>query len=186
MRKLRTFSIILTLFLISGCTLIAPNYSPDYSVLDTLKRQKVSKIAVEPVEPKDPEAKVNKITLRGTTLASQSGTYSKYLEDAIKSDLIDANLFDPNSLLRLSALLLNNDIDVTGFSNGFGTIEVKFSLNRNGSKVFDKTIYEKTSFESSFVGAIAIPKGQNEYPNLVRALLKKLYTDKEFINALQN
>jgi hypothetical protein len=184
MRALQIVAVIL-IMLTCGCTLIAPSYSPDYSSLDTLKRQNISKIAVEPVEPKDPEATVNTITLRGHTLKSPSGTYSKYLEDAIKSDLIDANLLDPNSLLRLSTLLIINDIDVSGFSTGFGTIEAKFSIVRNDKILFDKKIYEKTRFESSFIGNIAIPKGQNEYPNLVRALLKKLYSDKEFINAIQ-
>ena len=187
MRFSLAFTIILTLNVFtSGCTLIAPSYSPDYTSLDSLKRQKVSKIAVEPVEPKSPDAKVNNITLRGSTLAPPSGTYTKYLEDAIISDLKDANLLDQNSLLRLSVLLINNDIDVTGFSTGFGTIEAKFSITKNSTSIFEKTIYEKTRFESSFVGAIAIPNGQNEYPNLVRSLLKKLYTDKEIINALQN
>jgi hypothetical protein len=180
--------LMLILFaLTSGCaTFVAPTYSPDYSALDSLKRQKISKIAIEPVEPKGQTEKVNKITLRGATLASPSGTFAQYLEDAIKSDLIDANLLDPNSFFRLFVFLLNNNIDVAGFSTGYGTIEANFKINRNGTVVFDKRIAAKTEFESSFAGAVAIPKGQNEYPNLVRILLKKLYTDKDFINVLQN
>jgi len=172
--------------LTSGCTIMAPSYTPDYSALDSLKRQKVSKVATVTVEPKDPIERVNNITLRGSTLASPSGSYAKYLEDAIKSDLTDAKLLDSNSLLKLSAILLTNDINVAGFGTGYGTIEAKFNIYRNETVVFDKKINAETEFESSFAGAVAIPKGQNEYPNLVRALLKKLYTDKEFINALQN
>jgi hypothetical protein len=118
-------------------------------------------------------------------LKSPSGSYAKYLEDAIKSDLTDANLLDQTSLFQLSALLLYNDIDISGFSNGIGKIEAKFSMNRSGNTVFDKSIATDTRFESSFVGAVAIPKGQSEYPNLVRALLIKLYTDQEFLNALR-
>lgn len=173
------------ILLTTGCTIMAPSYMPDYTALDSLKRQKVSKMAIAQVEPKDPTAKVNNITLRGSPLASPSGSYAQYLEDAIKSDLTEINLFDPNSLFRLSAFLLNNDINVGGFSTGYGTIEAKFSITRNGAAKFDKTIAAETQFESSFAGAVAIPKGQIEYPYLVRALLKKLYTDKEFINALQ-
>jgi hypothetical protein len=165
---------------------MAPSYTPDYSALDSLKRQKVSKVATVTVEPKDPNERVNNITLRGSTLASHSGNFAKYLEDAIKSDLTDANLLDSSSLFKLSAILLTNDINVAGFGTGYGTIEAKFSIYRNETSVFDKKINVETEFESSFAGAVAIPKGQNEYPNLVRALLKKLYLDKEFINALQN
>jgi len=187
MRKIRAVAIMFTLaVLVNGCTIIAPSYTPDYSALDSLKRQKVSKVANVTVEPKDPNEKVNNITLRGSTLASPSGSYAKYLEDAIRSDLTDANLLDPNSLFKLSSLLITNDINVAGFGTGYGTIAARFSIHRDGAVVFDKIITAETEFESSFVGAVAIPRGQNEYPNLVRVLLKKLYTDKELINALHN
>lgn len=188
MKRIRIAVFMLTLIMLTtGCaTYMAPSYTPDYPALDNLKRQKVPKIAIESVEPKNPNETVNKITLRGAMLASASGSYAQYLEDAIKSDFIDANLLDQNSLLRLSAFLLNNNIDISGFSTGYGKIEAKFSINRNGAAVFVKKIAAETEFESSFAGAVAIPKGQNEYPNLVRELLKKLYTDKEFLNVLQN
>jgi hypothetical protein len=186
MKKLSITAIMIaSMLLTSGCTFMAPSYTPDYSALDSLKRQKVSTIAVEPVEPKDPDAKVNNISLRGSTLKSPSGSYAKYLEDAIISDLTDAKLLDQNSLFRLSVWLLKNDIDVSSFSNGYGVIEARFNVNRDGVSVFNKRIAEQTVFESSIAGAVAIPKGQGEYPNLVRALLKKLYTDREFIDALK-
>jgi len=188
MTKIRIVALMFSLaVLTNGCaTFIAPSYAPDYSVLDSLKRQKVSKVASVTVEPKDPNEKVNNITLRGATLASPSGSYAKYLEDAIKSDLIDANLIDSNSLFKLSAFLLTNDINVAGFDTGNGNIEAQFSIYRNGTAIFDKKISTEIEFESSFFGNVAVLKGQNEYQNLVRALLKKLYSDKEFINALQN
>jgi len=171
----------------SGCaTITAPSYSPDYSVLDSIKRQKLSKLAIGSVEPKNPSDKVNSISLRGAALVSPSGSYAKYLEDALISDLAEARILDQNSLSQLSLYLLNNNIDIAGFSSGYGTIEALFSIKRGAVTLFNKTITAKTEFESSFAGAVALPKGQNEYPNLVRALLKKLYTDKEFINVLQN
>lgn len=185
MKRITVAAFCTLLLMITGCTIMAPSYTPDYTAVDALKRRNISKIAIEMVEPKDPNSKVNKITLRGGFLASPSGNYAQYLEDALKSDLSDANLLDQNSLLRLSAFLLNNDINVAGFNTGYGTIEARFSINRNGVALFDKTIAAETEFDSSFAAAVAVPKGQNEYPNLVRALLRKLYTDKEFINVLQ-
>ncbi|PLC48420.1 hypothetical protein CR159_17950 [Pollutimonas subterranea] len=38
---------------------------------------------------------------------------------------------------------------------------------------------------SSFAGAVAIPKGQSEYPNLVRVLLQKVYEEPAFIDAVK-
>ncbi len=183
----KTLMVILSalIALTTGCTIMAPSYTPSYTVLDALKRQHLRNIAIAQVDPKDPNAGVNKISLRGSKLTSTSGSYAQYLEDAIKSDLIEAMMLDPNSTFRLSATLLKNDIDVSGFITGTGTIEAKFSINREGITLFDKTVAAETQFESSFVGAIAIPKAQIEYPNLVRALLTKLYTDKEFVHVLQ-
>jgi len=177
---------VVLLTLICGCTLMAPGYTPDYSVLDSLKRQKLTKIAVEPVSPKDADATVNKISLRGiNSLVSPSESFAKYLEDAIISDLTDVNLLDQNSSLRLTVMLLKNDLDLSNFSYGYGSIQAQFGLNRDGVVLFNKKIAEQTRFESSFVGAVAIPKAQSEYPNLVRALLKALYSDQEFIDALR-
>ena len=184
MKKLLITAIMIaSMLLTSGCTFMAPSYTPDYSALDSFKRQKLSKIALEPVEPKDLNAKVNNISLRGSTLLSPSGSYAQYLEDAIKSHFTDANILDQNSLVTNSFTPKKMTL-MSSFSNGYGIIEAKFNVNRDGIAVFNKRIAEQTVFESSIAGAVAIPKGQGEYPNLVRALLKKLYADKEFINAL--
>jgi len=185
----------LVLLLTSGCIyipLVAATYVPCNSALDSLKRQNVSRLAVEPVEPTDPNEQVNKITLLGQPLISPAGipgSYAKYLEDALKSDLAVADLLDPDSLLRLSAYLLKNDIN-PGFgwigSTGHGIIKAKFNINRNGKTLFDKTIDVETDFESHIVGAISRQNAQKLYPYLVRALLEKSYSDPEFIKALQN
>ena len=171
--------------LAAGCTLVAPSYTPDYSSLDTLKRQHLSKLAVGPFEPKDPGAGVNSIGLRGSALKSPSGSFAQYLEDAVIADLRDINLLDNNATLKLTGLLLTNDIDISGFSIGSGLISAEFTLTRDGATVFSKQIDARTRFESSFAGAIAIPKAQIEYPVLVRALLNELYSDRDFIRALQ-
>lgn len=185
MRRLAAFApLLLLLVLASGCTLMTPSYAPDYAALDQLKKQELQKVAVDTVMPIDPSAKVNKVTLRGSKLVPTTGNYARYLEDAIKSDFFEVNMLDQQSPTRLKVLLLQNDIDISGFAKGYGTIEAQFSVTRNNSMVFDKTIAAKTEFPSSFMGNTAIPRGQIEYPNLVQALLKNLYTDKEFLHAL--
>ena len=64
MFRAMTYLIIVISALVSGCaSLVAPNYSADYAVLDSLKRTGLSKVAVGKVQPEDATAKVNKITL---------------------------------------------------------------------------------------------------------------------------
>lgn len=172
--------------LTTGCaSLVAPTYSPDYPSLDRLKAGQLEKVAVGTFQPQDPQAPVNKITLRGSSLATSQGTFAQYLESAMRSDLTELRLLDPDAQTRIDATLLKNDIDISGFSTGTGVISVALTVSKRGTKVLEKTYTANTQFESSFAGAVAIPKGMNEYPTLVRTLLQTIYTDTAFINAIQ-
>ena len=178
--------VVATAILVSGCaSLTAPTYSPHYETIDRLKKINIERMSVGEVQPRDPNASVNKITLRGSMLTSPSGTFANYLENAIRSDLMEMGFYDPTSTTRVDATILKNDIDVSGFGTGYGTMEVKLTINKKGTLAFDKVYLVNTQFESSFAGAVAIPKGQNEYPNLVRAFLKKVYVDPAFVEAVK-
>lgn len=172
--------------LAAGCmSLKVPPYSPSYEFIDGLKGKSVEKIAVSEVQPRDPNSPINKITLRGSSLSVQDGTFASYLEDAIKSDLREIGILDQNSIIKLDAKLLKNDIDVSGLSTGIGVMEVNITIRRDANVIFDRLYSVQTTFQSSFAGAVAIPKGQNEYPVLVRTLLEKIYADPEFFNAIR-
>lgn len=181
--KKYNFFIVFLLFFLSACSVKAPLYSSDYSSLDILSSYNLKKISVATVEPSDPKAGVNKIKLRSSTMIAQQGTFSAYLEDALKADLIDAKLFDQSSEIKLYATIIKNDIKLP-IKDGRGVMEVNFILKDN-REIYNKLILVTTNFESFFGGTFAIPKGMQEYPNLVRALIKKLFLDKEFINALK-
>lgn len=170
---------------LSGCALGVPNYSPRYEVIDQLKTKSIGKLAVGDFQPSDPRADVNHITLRGSPLSPENGTFSDYLENALRSDLTEIGVYDPAAGIRLDATLLKNDIDVSGFSTGTGVLEVRLSVSKQSKVTFEKTYTANTQFDSSFVGAVAIPKGQAEYPNLVRTLLQQVYLDATFINAVK-
>jgi hypothetical protein len=162
----------------------APAYSPDYAALDQLKAAKPSTIAVVKVQPTDPNAPVNRISLRGTRLDSPSGTFAKYLEDAIVRDLKEVSAYDAKSRTRLDARILENDVSVGNISTGSGVMTVEIEVTREGVQRLKKTYKANISFESSFAGMVAIPAGQTAYPTLVRALLGKVYTDPQFAAAI--
>lgn len=172
--------------LVVGCmSYQVPPYSPSYEFIDGLKGKNLEKIAVSEVQPRDPNSPVNRITLRGSWLLVQDGTFATYFESALKSDLNEIGIFDQNSTIRLDAKILKNDIDVSGFSTGIGTIDINITIRRDGKSTFDKLYSAQTTFQSSFAGAVAVPKGQNEYPVLVRTLLEKIFADPEFFNAIK-
>ncbi len=170
---------------LSGCALNVPSYSPRYETLDQLKKKPIDKLAVGNFQPSDPKAEVNHITLRGSPLSPENSTFAAYLENALRTDLKEVGVYDPASGTRLDATLLKNDIDVSGFSTGTGVMEVRLSVSRQSIVSFEKIYTANTQFDSSFVGAVAIPKGQAEYPNLVRTLLQQIYLDAAFIEAVK-
>lgn len=171
---------------VSGCaSFTAQPYTPSYETIDSIKKMDIEKLSIGKIGPSDPNAPVNRITLRGATLSSPSGTFASYLENAIRSDLTEMGFFDAASTSRIDATILKNDIDVSGISVGYGELEISLSIFKKGRLAFEKNYSVKTQFESSFAGAVATLKGQNEYPNLVRALLQKIYSDPEFIKAVK-
>ncbi|MEQ1661814.1 MAG: hypothetical protein ABL877_03880 [Thiobacillus sp.] len=184
MQRLTLGALILAATL-SGCALNVPSYSPRYEVIDQLKKKSINKLSVGDFQPVDPKADVNRITLRGSPLQPESGTYADYLENALRSDLSEIGVYDPASGTRLDATLLKNDIDVSGFSTATGVISVRLNVSQQSKQVFEKIYMANIQFDSSFVGAVAIPRGQAEYPNLVRTLLQQIYLDSAFIEAVK-
>jgi hypothetical protein len=113
------------------------------------------------------------------------GSFSNYLAEAIKQELALAGKLKESADIEVSGVLLKNDIDVSGLSVGIGEIEARFIVKKNGISQYEAVKSVKTRFESSFMGAVAVPKGQQEYPNLVRALVGELLQDSLFVKALK-
>lgn len=185
MRALLATAAVCFSFLAGGCaSFTAPPYSADYPALDALKRNSAGKVNVGKGQPESSEDAVNKITLRGAPLRAEGTTFAGYVAQAMASDLKQIGLFDLASSRKIDLFLLKNDIDISGISEGQGVIEVRLTITDAERVVFQKNYAAQTKFASAFSGATAIPIGQAEYPNLVRALLADIYRDSNFIRAL--
>lgn len=185
MRALLATVAVFFSFLAGGCaSYIAPPYSADYPALDTLKRSSAGKVNVGKGQPESPQETVNKISLRGSSLRAEGSTFAEYIAQAMASDLKQVGLLDLTSSRKIDLFLLKNDIDISGISEGRGTIEVRLTITDAERIVFQKNYAAQTKFASAFSGATAIPMGQAEYPNLVRALLADIYRDSNFVRAL--
>lgn len=170
----------------TGCAQMqAPPYSADYEALDRLKAGKPGAVMVGTVQPTDPEHRVNQISLRGAGMRSPSGTFAQYLEDALIRDLKEISAFAPDAKTRLNATIVNNDVSVGNISTGTGTMEVALVVMRDGQQRLSKTYKANISFESGFAAFIAVPAGQAAYPQLVRALLREIYSDPQFVAAIR-
>ncbi|BBB25983.1 hypothetical protein [Amphritea japonica] len=185
MNSFRLLLISALVLLMTGCgTLKAPAYSPDYQTLDSLKNNKLVNVSVAQVEPRDPKHEVNKIALRAMSLVAEQGSFSAYLESALIEDLSQMGIYQADSDIQISVVLVENNIDISSFSTGAGKMVINLEVVKLGKSTFQKEYVAKTGFESSFAGAVAIPKAQTEYPFLVRAVLKQVYSDSAFIKEL--
>lgn len=182
---MKTAKIITTLgmvYVIAACSIPAPRYEPSYDNVKLLKGSGPVRI----VDFKGATPKVGKITLRGNTLKSP---YEKdmvhYLQTALQSEFEKAGLLSETSSKSVTAVVTENLIDTSGFSVANGKITATFKVLDSSRQIYEKTVTVSDEWESSFVGAIAIPRAAAAYPALAKELFNKLYSDKKFIAALK-
>lgn len=179
-----TLGMLAAALLAAGCAqLAAPPYAADYEALDRLEATQPGMVALARVQPTEAADKVNSLALRRARLVSPSGTFSQYLQDAMRRDLSDISVYDPKAPTRIAARILVNELDL-GVVNGTGRMEVDVVVTRAGVERLHKTYRGELAFDSSYANIVAVPAGQAAYPRLVRALLREMYADPQFIAAI--
>lgn len=167
---------------IAACTVPAPRYEPSYDNVQLLKGGGPVKI----VDFKSGMPKVGKITLRGSSLKSP---YEKdmvhYLQAALQSEFEKAGLLSQASTKSVTAVVTENSIDASGASVGRGKISATFKVLDSERQIYEKAVTVADEWESSFIGAIAIPRAAAAYPALAKELFNTLYSDRQFVGALK-
>ena len=184
-KQLLLIASIVSVLGLSACSTPAPPYAVSIPNVQTLKNATTSGIAVGEFTAQASAANNESISIRGNPMVSAQGTFSKYLQSALVQELTEARLLDPKSNVQIAAVLLKNDISAAGFITASAEIEARFSVTNSGTVTFDKVKRATVEWDSNFLGAIAIPRAQQNYPGLVMALLKELYADKDFATALK-
>ena len=169
---------------ISACSINAPKYTPSNENINILQDVTTKKISVGKFNESSP--KVNSLSMRGSSLVSPyNESYSVYLTKALEEELKLAGIWDQNSGINVSGTLVDNELDVSSFSIGTASITVKFIVKRNNKVIYNKQVTANHKWESSFIGAVAIPAGQNNYHVVVQKLFTNLFKDKQFIAAVK-
>ena len=184
MKNTNIITAIAVSFVLSACSMQAPPYQASIENVQTIKQAKVVKASVGKF---DSNKNLESISLRGSRMYSPvGGSYGDYLSKAIEEELKLANVWTPASATVISGEMISNDIDVSGFSTGNGEASAKFVVTKEGKVIFEKVISAHHEFESSFIGAVAIPNGQSNYVNLIQKLIKNLFEDDSFISAIKS
>jgi hypothetical protein len=125
------------------------------------------------------------VSVRGSSLKSPSAdSFSAYLKDALIQDLRSAGKYDAAAATAISGQLAQNELNAAGVSKADATVAARFVVTRNGTSVFEKLVTAAHEWDSSFMGAIAIPEAINQYTQMYARLLDKLFADEEFKKAV--
>jgi hypothetical protein len=184
--RLKIAFCLLSTMVLTACGTVSPNYAPSIANVESFKKSGIASAKVGVVSVANTKSGATSITIRAATMASSvAPNYGAYLAAAMKQELDMAKLYDEKSTLEITGDMIKNDIAGMGITTASGEMEVRFMVKSNGAVRFDKVKAVTHSWESSFVGAIAIPKAQGEYPTMVQKLISALIADPEFIQALK-
>lgn len=185
-RTITLVAAVAALAAMTGCATKAPPYQPSIDNVNVLKKAGASTASVGGFTSAPGAPGALGISLRAADMTPPNGgNYAQYLEEAMKIELDLAKRLDPKANIAISAVLVKNIINAGGISTNNGEIEARFVVRRDGEVRFEKTKRSTAEWESSFVGAVAIPKAIQQYPLLVQSLLGSLYADPEFQAAIR-
>jgi len=185
----RLFSVAVAaaaLALMTGCATKAPPYQPSIDNVNTLKKTgaSVAGVGTFGTQPGAPGA--TSIQVRASEMTPPAGgAYAQYIEEALKTELELSKRLDPKANVVITGVLLKNVINAGGMSTNNGEIEARFVVRRDGQVRYEKTKRATSEWESSFAGAVAIPKAVQQYPVLVQLLLGQLFADADFQAAIR-
>lgn len=166
--------------------MVAPQYTASLKNVQSLKDSGNGKAKIGIFTSANEPGNSNPISMRGTSLASPyQESYANYIAEALKQELSLAQKLAPDAQTEISGVLLKNDINVSGFSLGYATVEARFVVKQGGQVKYDQVKTVKHEFPSSFAAAVALPRAVQEYSVAVQKLLELLYTDKAFVETLQ-
>ncbi|HAT32915.1 MAG TPA: hypothetical protein DCW29_19325 [Janthinobacterium sp.] len=170
------------LALVTGCASVAPAYQPSNENVRTLQALPGGKVALGEFTAKNES--LNHLSIRGGAFDSQyKASYAEYLKAALRAELENSGKLDAASHIIITGELLSNSLDAS-IGTGHASISARIVVMRDGNKVFDKVLSGASEWESSFVGAVAIPAAQQNYAATMKKLLSNLFTDGDFRKAL--
>lgn len=170
--------------LASGCATTLSPHQPSIDTVTALRSSGLEKLAVGDFKLA-PGAKPDidrSVSSRASSASPKEGTFSDYLKAALVSDLKASGLYDPSAPVSIQGQLVDAQLD-TGMSTGRALISAHFLVISAGQTIFDKTLKDEHTWDSSFIGAVAIPRAFNEYQAGYAGLLGQLYKDPEFLKA---
>ena len=168
--------------LLQGCGVNMTRYEPNFDNVQILKKELPLQAVTAPQVTAP--AGLNSLSVRNNPIKSPTGSIAQHIQAALTDELRLAGLISDTAERKLDVVLVTNNLD-SGMATGTGQLAARFTVHKGNEVVYDATQQASSKWDSSFVGAVAIPAAANAYNPLVRELLKNLYSDPLFIKALK-
>ena len=136
------------------------------------------------LEAGKPEGMDKSVSMRGANSVNSpvGGSFAQYLRESLKVELEAAGLLDPGAATVITGKL-TGDLDAA-IGTGKGQLAARFQVQRAGQLRYDRELGVESAWESSFMGAVAIPLAASNYEGLYRKLVAKLLDDADFRKAV--
>ncbi len=181
MKYLKRVALLTVVAVISGCAVPAPKYQPSKENIELIAKKNYPSIGVMRFEDKEGGKNKKLITIRSVQMNSPyEDSYARYIEEAIKLDLMLADRYSSNAATKIDGVLIQNEMNGGGINAGDAVVEVEVSVVKDNLITFKKNFKQTHEWESSFLGAHAIPKAMEQYPILIEKLIGKIFADSEF------
>lgn len=110
--------------------------------------------------------------------APGSGSWSSYLNEALRTELSTAGNYDSSATEAIEATLL--DVHV---SDGKAELVAHFVVRRDQTIRYDKVLRVSKQWDSQFLAVLAASDGLNQTSAIFQDLLRKLFEDPDFVAA---
>jgi hypothetical protein len=184
LKKLSSAAIAIFTLGLMGCQVPMP--LPQPSIENIQKGRQINKASAALGVFTAGEIVDNKIGLRAYSLVSPiNQSFAQYLRTTLHKELAAAGLLKPKSANILTGKLLDNQLS-SAIHIGKATLAARFTVTHHGQTRYDKELRVKATWDSSFMGTIAIPEATRQYVALYRKLAGQLLDDPAFRQAIKD
>ncbi|KQZ64429.1 hypothetical protein ASD67_08095 [Sphingopyxis sp. Root1497] len=182
--SVRTLGVAALLLVLAGCVHARiDETAPSIETLKILRAANVPPMAVGAFVDAGGAAPVARtVVIRGSTMSPPKGaSFAEFLGLSFENELRTANRFDPGAPVAIAGRLIESRAGETRAALG-----VRISVIREGTERFAKDYRVETTWKGDFIGALAIPEAFRQYNALYPLLVRQVFSDPAFVEALKS
>lgn len=126
------------------------------------------------------------VGIRAAVIKPQGGTFSGYLRETLRNQLVSAGRYDEHAPVRLDGLILRSEAGSgVGEQSGHGVLVVRFVLRHGDSQIYAHDYLAEHRWSSSFIGAVAYSEAESGYMSLYPEVITAMFKDPDLRAALR-